>query len=192
MTDPDPMPWRDWHFPLDDETTTLRETLAQAEEHLFEQDDVPLIVQIVENPRFKIPWVNLLRGRVDLHDHDCIHALLGRGLLAKDEAFVIGFTMGSTNRITTAQAKLYELAARYLYPGTYRFTDDDVHIFQDAVALGFVSDCTPLDQVDYRAMMHMSLGEVRRAVGLETALLKAYYAIEAKRYPGDPASSRLL
>ena len=192
MTDPDPMPWRAWHFPLDDETTTLRETLEQAEAHLFEQDDVPLIVQIVENPRFRIPWVNLLGGRVDLHDHDCIHALLGRGLLAKDEAFVIGFTMGSTNRITTAQAKLYELAARYLYPGTYRFTDDDVHIFQDAVALGFVSDCTPLDQVDYRAMMHMSLGEVRRAVGLETALLKAYYAIEAKRYPGDPASSRLL
>ena len=93
--------WRDWHVPLAHDTFTLHEIILSAKEDQASQDDVPLIVQLVENPKFDLPWINVFNGAVNLHDHDCIHALLGRGFLPKDEAFVIGFTMGSTNRTHT-------------------------------------------------------------------------------------------
>ena len=34
----------------------------------------------------------------------------------KDEAFVIGFTMGSTNRVSTTEEKLYSFFAKYSLP----------------------------------------------------------------------------
>ncbi len=154
--------------------------------------DVPLIVQLVENPRFDLPWIELFSGAVKLESHDCIHALLGRGLLPKDEAFVIGFTMGSTNRTTTGEQKLYGLVAKYLYPEPYKFSDEDIQVFKDGAHLGYVSDCQRLDKVDYSVLLHLSLGEARNAVGLEVDLLEAYYRIEQKRYPNSAESQRLL
>ena len=62
----------------------------------LEAEDVPLIIKLVENPKYDI---GLFAGNVSLYNHDCIHLLLGRGLRVKDEAFVIGFTMGSTKKM---------------------------------------------------------------------------------------------
>jgi hypothetical protein len=42
-----------------------------------------------------------------LEGHDCMHVILGRGLLNQDEAFVIGFTMGSARKITEQHATEY-------------------------------------------------------------------------------------
>ena len=53
---------------------------------------MPLIIKLVENPNYKTS--KLFGGAVDLFTHDCIHVLLGRGLLPKDEAFVIGVLWG--------------------------------------------------------------------------------------------------
>ena len=61
------------------------------------QEDVPLIIKLVENPKYFTS--KLFTGAVDLFTHDCIHVLLGRGLLPKDEAFVIGYTMGSGKKM---------------------------------------------------------------------------------------------
>ncbi|MCH9670486.1 MAG: hypothetical protein K0U93_03465 [Gammaproteobacteria bacterium] len=184
--------WRDWQIPLSCREVTLADALKSAEHMAADQNDVPLIIRLIENPKFDIPGVNIFDGAVNLYDHDCIHALLGRGLLSKDEAFVIGFTMGSTNRVSTTQQKLFELAARYLYPGPYKFSDEDIHVFKDAVSLGFVSDCDPLDRVDYRSRVDQTLGEVRAELGIETDLLEAYYRIEQRRYPDAKTSLRLL
>jgi hypothetical protein len=175
--------WRDWIVPLSEESMTLREILKASSHLRAEQTDIPLIIQLVENPKFDIPGIDLFNGAVDLHTHDCIHVLLGRGMLPKDEAFVIGFTMGSTNRVTSTEERLFSLAAKYLYPGPYRFSDEEIRVFKDATRLGFISDCEPLSEVNYEQYMDVAVGQIRERIGLESDLLKAYYRIEKHRYP---------
>lgn len=184
--------WRDWIIPISEESLTLRQTLESSSHLKADQDDIPLIIQLVENPRFDIPGINPFNGAVDLHTHDCIHAILGRGMLPKDEAFVIGFTMGSTNRVTATEERLFTLASKYLYPGPYKFSDQEIQVFKDAVRLGFISDCAPLSEINYDHYMDLSVKEIREIIGVEADLLRAYYRIEKKRYPEDKASSRLI
>ena len=184
--------WRTWHVALSVTGVTLQQILDSAAHMAADQSDIPLVVQLIENPRFDLPMVDLFNGAVDIDAHDCIHALLGRGLLPKDEAFVIGFTMGSTNRVSSTEEKLYTLAARYLYPGPYKFNDDEIQIFKDAVRLGYISDCESLDKVDYSKYLDWEITALREHLGIEASLLRAYYEIEMRRHPQDPATSRLL
>ena len=183
--------WQDWIVPIACEQVSLAEALETAHHIAAQPRDIPLIVRLCENPKFEIPGFGF-DGAVTLDDHDCIHALLGRGLRSKDEAFVVGFTMGSTNRVSTTQETLYAWASQYLYPKPYRFRDSDVQVYRDAVRLGYVSDCQPLNQVDFQPLLSKSLAEARTELGIETDLLRAHYRIEAKRYPKSEASQRLL
>lgn len=183
---------RNWHIPLSaglrDFKTAKDELAAQA----LAQEDIPLLVQLVENPRFDLPGIEIFNGATDLDTHDHIHILLGRGLLAADEAFVIGFTMGSTNRVTSTEEKLYSFFAKYLFPKVYRFNDEALQIFKDAVRLGYISDCQRLDKVDYPSLYGLTIAEARAAIGLEADLLHAYYTIEKKRYPTSLCAQRLV
>ena len=184
--------WTDWHVPFLREEITLREAHADLSKLGARQEDIPLMIQLVENPRFNLPGFDLFHGAVDLQTHDYIHILLGRGLLAEDEAFVIGFTMGSTNKVTTFEENLYALASRHFYPKAYQFNDEAIRIFKDATKLGYISDCQPLDQVRYSQYLDWKLRDIRTALGLEGDLLLAYYRIEQRRYPKSKASQRLL
>lgn len=189
MADPG---WRDWHVPLSAGTRTLREAHASLKRFALEQREVPLLVQLVENPRFDLPGIEIFSGATELGPHDYIHIILGRGLLPKDEAFVLGFTMGSSNRVGEIEERLYTLIARYLYPTGYRFDDEDVQVYRDAVRLGYVSDCRSLAEVDFGPLLDLPLQRVRRELGVEEDLLRAYYAIEQRRYPRSVESARLL
>lgn len=184
--------YKDWHIPFSHDEITLREARASLAELGAKQEDIPLMIQLVENPRFDIPGFDLFHGAVDIRTHDCIHILLGRGLLSKDEAFTIGFTMGSTHKVTTLEEKLYSLISKHLYPKVYQFDDEAIHVFKDAVRLGFLSDCQPLNQVKYEDYLDCSLREIREKIGIEKDLILAYYRIERKRYPNSKASLRLL
>lgn len=183
--------WKDWYIPLAVEDITIRECLATQTPVAAGSHDIPLIVKLVENPKFDIPGINLFNGSVSLEDHDVIHVLLGRGMLPKDEAFVIGFTMGSTNRMTSSEKKMYSLVAKYLYPGPYKFSDEDIIVFKKAAHLGFVSDCQPLDKIDFSKYMDMTVKQARQALGIETDLLAAYYQIEQARFPQFKECQRL-
>ena len=184
--------YRDWYVPLKQDTISLhcaRDSMALVR---AEQDAVPLMVQLVENPKFQIPGIRLFHGAVDLAQHDYIHILLGRGLLNKDEAFTIGFTMGSTNKVTTTEETLYSLISQYLYPKVYQFDKDAVEVFKNAVRLGYISSCVPLDEYDFQPYLDLPVREVRKLIGLEEQLLLAYYQIEKSRYPDSRDSQRLL
>jgi hypothetical protein len=177
-----------WHVPLSRGSMTMREAAADlARISVAAPEDIPLMVRLAENPKF-----NIFHGSVTLATHDHIHALLGRGLLAKDEAFVVGFTMGSTHRLGATEEKLFEMIAEHLYPGIFRFSKEDVHIFRDAVRLAFISDVEALDRVDYERHLDAPLAAARSTLGVDEALLRAYYAIEKRRYPEAPESRRLL
>jgi len=171
-------------------------TLRQAYDRLMAvgnpPTDVPLIVRLAENPEFHFLGFGFFKGRVTLRQHDFIHILLGRGLTLMDEAFVIGFTMGSSNRVSTREKEIFSFLASKLYPKQYRFTKDGTQVFKDAVHMGYVSDCDPLEGVDFEPMLDLPLGEIRRRIRLEDDLLQAYYRIEARRYPKSAASQRLI
>jgi hypothetical protein len=192
---PDPQrsaSWQHWHVPLSARAVTLREAYETLRPIGLDQRDIPFIIQLVEHPKYDLPGIDLFPGAVDLRTHDLIHIVLGRGLLLKDEAFVIGFTMGSTDRIGATEEKLYEFFSRYIFPSGYRFGDDEVRVFKDAVRLGYISDCRSLAQVDYDAFLDVSLGDIRLELGIEVELLRAFFAIEQRRYPNSPESQRLL
>ncbi|HEU0199559.1 MAG TPA: hypothetical protein VFR86_03905 [Burkholderiaceae bacterium] len=186
------MDYETWHVPLADGHLLLGDAYGSLRAVGLRQDQIPFIVQLIENPRFDVPGIELFPGATDLETHDYIHVLLGRGLLPKDEAFVLGFTMGSTNRMSATEERLYELFARYLYPKSYRFGEDEMQVFRDAVRLGYVSDCASLAEADYAARARQSIAAVRAELGVEEDLLRAYYAIEKRRYPTAPECQRLL
>lgn len=184
--------WQDWHLPLSEGAVTLGEALDSLAQVGAAQNEIPLIIQLVENPRYDIPGLDIFHGAVALPEHDAIHCLLGRGLLPKDEAFVIGFTMGSTRKVGSTEEKLFALVARHLYPGIYRFAEDDVRVFRDAVRLAWICECQSLDKVPFQTLRQYPLGELRAALGLDEDLLRAYYALEKRRFPGVRESQRLL
>jgi len=187
-----PNPVEEWFIPLSETRLTLRQAHSQLAAFGLKQEDVPLIIQLVENPKFDLPGIDLFHGAADLETHDFIHILLGRGLLIKDEAFVIGFTMGSTNRVSTTEERLFSLITRFVYPKGYRFSQEDLQVYRDAVRLGYVSDCKPLAEIDFKPYLDWPLGKIRQDIGLEVDLLRAYYAIEARRYPEIQESTRNL
>jgi hypothetical protein len=184
--------YEQWHLPLSQEDRLLADAYADLRAVGLRQEQVPFIVQLVENPRFDLPGFDLFPGATDLATHDYIHILLGRGLLPIDEAFVLGFTMGSTNRVDATEETLYTFFAQYLYPKSYRFGERELAVFRDAVRLGFVSDCVSLAAADYPSLHGHTLRQARDALGIETALLRAYFEIERRRYPDSAASARLL
>lgn len=76
--------------------------------------------------------------------------------------------MGSTNKVTTAaEETLYSLISQYLYPKVYHFDKNAVEVFKNAVRLGYISSCVPLDEFDFQPYLDLPVREVRKLLGLE-------------------------
>jgi len=83
-----PTGWKDWNPMLNNGEKKLGTVLKTMPSN--EQQDISSVVKLFENPSSPIA----LPGAINLERHDCIHVILGRGLLPQDEAFVIGFYHG--------------------------------------------------------------------------------------------------
>ena len=180
--------YRDWHIPFAQGNITLREGLSSLNKLGADDEEIPLIIRLVENPQ----GLKIFPGCVSLKQHDCIHLILGRGLLPKDEAFVIGFTMGSTKQMSTWDEKAFSWISNHLYPDIYRFDREDTQVFQDAVRLAAISHCQPLDKVDFEPLLDNRLSDIRHQLGIEEILLEAYFSIEKSRYPLAKECQRLI
>jgi hypothetical protein len=180
--------YRDWFVPFECDQISLRQGLASLEKLGAPAEEIPLIVRLLENPE----GLGLLPGSVSLHQHDCIHLLLGRGLLPKDEAFIIGFTMGSTKRLSIWEERIFSWISHHFYPDIYRFSKEDLAIFKDAIHLAQVSHCLPFDTINFEQYLDMPLKKIRENIGLEVDLIQTYYALEKIRYPNAKESQRLL
>jgi hypothetical protein len=123
---------------------------------------VPFIVRVLENPRSPLA----LPGAVDLFGHDCIHLVLARGLLPQDEAFVLGFTLGATRKYSAFHVSFFKWCASRLYPGPFRFDSVDAQVFEHGVRSGRASGAADLSRFDFRAVLHVPLGALRRELGL--------------------------
>jgi hypothetical protein len=175
-----------WHIPLANDTISIKEALDTMESFKLNQDDVPFIIQLFENPKYKV-----LPGTVSLQCHDIIHILLGRGLLPKDEAFVIGFTMGSTKGLTSIDTAIFEFVTRYLYPKGYTFGDDEFVVFDMGVKAAENMGCPDLSKLDLTSYIGYTINKAREKLGIDILELIRQYSIEMRSYDSIE-SQRLL
>ena len=142
----------------------------------------------MENPKYDI---GLFAGNVSLYNHDCIHLLLGRGLRVKDEAFVIGYTMGSTKKMRRWRRNLYMFCAKYLFPQGYSFGEEERFVFNMGVMAG--SQCpSDLSNVDFNQYVNNRISFVRKELGIDQKLFLSCYEVEKKCFPESLESQRLL
>ena len=176
-----------WHHPLSKGSNLLCKVLDEMQDFKLAQEDVPLIIKLTENPKYFTS--KLFTGAVDLFTHDCIHVILGRGLLPKDEAFVIGYTMGSGKKMSRWRRNLFLWVCKRLYPEGYKFTEEERYIFYSGVMAG--SRC-PIDlsKVDFKELLDYKVQAIREKLGIDKELLKCYYCAE-KRLFDDKESQRL-
>ena len=177
-----------WHHPLGGGSSFLYKVLDGMQGFKLSQDDVPLVIKLTENPKYAI--ARFFGGAVDLFSHDCIHVLLGRGLLVKDEAFVIGYTMGSSKKMKRWRRNLFMFISKYLYPEGYKFGEEERFVFYAGVMAG--EKCpTDLSKVDFHKLLDYKVQGAREKLGIDKDLLKCYYCFEKKCLPESPESQRL-
>jgi len=152
------------------------ETLLQAYLRMPKDSpqSIPWYVSMLEHPASPLA----LPGAVSLFEHDCIHLVLGRGLASRDEAFVLGFTMGSSRSCTRWQRELFLVCAQRLYRGSFRFSKADTEVYELAFETARTSNVEPLDQPNYRDHLPLSLANVREALGISVEKLRTLYEIE--------------
>jgi hypothetical protein len=182
-----PMPGSlvDWNPGLDNGAQTLRSVYDCIPREYAPA--IPWYVKMLENPASPIA----LAGAVDVVAHDCIHILLGRGTLAQDEAFVIGFTMGASGTLSPLQHRLFAFCARFIYRDSYRFSPIDRMVFDIAVDVAVRMKTVPLDRVEFGPLMDQSIGKIRAALAIDPIELVAAYEQERNLWPTSPAAQRL-
>lgn len=177
--------YRDWHPGLDNSNKTLGSVLKTMPAN--EQQDISAVVKLFENPASPIA----LPGAVNLERHDCIHAVLGRGLLPQDEAFVIGFTMGTSKYISGFAESLFKKAAKYLYPHPYKFNDEHLMAFELGLRYGKACKVNEVYEFPFEHFKDIPLGIIRRKLGINISELKKIYAAEKILLPNSKESKRL-
>ena len=176
-----------WHIRLGREIK-LGGAKKTMENFALAQEEVPLVIKLTENPKYFTS--RLFTGAVDLFTHDCIHIILGRGLLVKDEAFVIGYTMGSAKKMKRWRRNLFMWVCKYLYPEGYKFGEEERFIFYSGVMAG--SKCgVDHSTVKFDRLLDYDLKDIRLLLGVDENLLRCYYCTEKKLFK-DIESQRLL
>lgn len=175
--------WAKWNPGLENGDRTLGEVYRTLPKHEF--TSYPLIVLIVENPKSPIA----LKGKCNLLRHDLIHVLIGRGLFVQDEAFVIGYTMGTSSSIRGFEKEIFKFCARWLYPAKYRFRPLDLLVFDLGFTAGQANKRNLFD-LPLEDMQERKLGELRAELGIDVKLLKNLYGVE-RALVATKASGRL-
>lgn len=179
-----PTEWAKWNPGLDNDTQLLGSIYRTLPTYEF--TSYPAIVLLLENPKSPIA----LKGKCDLLTHDLIHILLGRGLFVQDEAFVIGYTMGTSRAIGGFEKELFKRCAHRLYPPKYRFTRNDLMVYDFGFAAG-QANRIEIFNIRLGDMLERPVGDIRRDLTIDTDLLRSFYAIERSLFQ-TKASARLL
>ena len=177
--------WHEWNPGLHNGERYLQDvinTLPAAK-----ADAIPWLVRLFENPASAIAFP----GAINLSRHDAIHVLLGRGLRNQDEAFVIGFTMGTSSQIHHWQTQSFRWIITHLYPAPYKFTAQDLIAFDLGFALGMQLHTRDLDQFPFEEHAQRRLKDLRQGLGVNSQKLQAIYRLEALLIANTSASHRL-
>ena len=178
--------WSDWSPGLDTDHMTLSEVMATLPGD--DPEAIPEIIRKYENPASP----DALPGAVALERHDCIHAMLGRGLRLQDEAFVIGFTMGAASDINEMHLATFEYVSVHDYPEPFNFKPDHLLAFRLGVGAAFdMSPNTDIHLFPMEERMELKLGDLRSRFGIKATELRAYFRQEELLLPGSRSTRRL-
>ncbi len=177
--------WLAWYPGIDNGQLTVDEVIESMPK--APASKIPWIVKLFENPT---SWLRF-RGAVDLEDHDVMHVLLGRGLQDQDEAFVLGFAMGTAKKISLFQYWVFKLILAKVYPEPYRIPG----FLQPAFDLGFQCGKQTGKRNLYRQQLkqfrNLPLEQARREAGIDMGVVKQFYEQEQQAIPFTIASLRL-
>jgi hypothetical protein len=182
---------QDWHIPFHQDSISLQAALDSVPP-LSELLELPLMIRLQRDPVLSFLGQLVFRAGLDQHQHDCIHIMLGRGLMAMDQAFVLGFTLGSSKKGSMPEHKLHGEVGRHFNKNASLFNEAESVVFKDGIKLAYLSFCAPMDSFDFTPWHDTPLRQIREAIGLEPELMQAYFAVEKHRYPHVLASQRLL
>lgn len=178
------MNYAEWNPGIENGDATLQSVLDTLPGN--DSTDISLIVKLIENPRspFSLP------GAISLEAHDCVHAIVGRGLLNQDEAFVIGFTMGNASDLKYWQENLYKYYAAYVFPKIYRFGERELIAFDMGVTFGKTRRHKNIHKVNFEPLKNRTMGEIRAMFDINVDLLRHFRYIEKNMFKSK-ASRRL-
>lgn len=179
-------------IPFHKDEITLKAAVEQVSGTTPNRDQAPLLVRLAHELAKQKDASGFLHHGLSIQQHESIHVLLGRGFLVMDEAFTTGFTIGCAKKTTTTSEKLYAQISTRIFPLLTELDAEAIAVFKDAVKLAYVSYCMPLDTFDFQQWMDQPVKKLRKIVGLEPELLRAYFEVEKRRYPNSAASQRLL
>ncbi|MBI1275638.1 hypothetical protein GC177_06675 [bacterium] len=177
--------WKDWTPGLDTGNQLLGEVYDTLQGN--DPDAINFFVWLFENPKSPIA----MKGAISLERHDCVHILLGRGLLPQDEAFVIGYTMGTAKNISRFEARLFKLITNKIYPNPYRFSADNLVAYNMGLRLGKLNPVGKIYDMALETMKHKRIDELRALCGIDAEALRRVYAAEQVMIPGSKESERL-
>lgn len=177
--------WYEWNPGLHNGDLTLQEVIATLP--AANPEDIPWLVRLFENPASPIAFP----GAINLTRHDALHALLGRGLRNQDEAFVIGFTMGSSDHIHRWQIHFFRWIITHLYPAPYQFCRQDLIAFDLGFNFGQAIPIRDLGHYPFEKYSAVTLDELRHRLGINAAKLHAIYRFESLLIANSRASHRL-
>lgn len=167
--------WKEWRperFPQ----KTLREVLSEAPR--VAPDKIPWQVRLLENPESK--WA--FPGAISLFRHDCIHALLCASFHPLDEAYVIGFTMGTDRRTRWWHYYLFKFLTSFFYPKYYKFKKHDLAEFSKGYKLARRSPVSNLADFPFEEYQDKTLGELRKILGISWFETEEQYKEWSKRW----------
>jgi len=180
--------WLAWYLGLDNDTATIGEVLETLPK--TPEAAIPWSVRIFENPE---SWFRF-RGAIHLADHDVLHVLLGRGLQDQDEAFVLGFAMGTAKSVSWFQYYIFKLAIVRLYPEPYRIPSFLLPAFdiglRCAVEIGR-KDLYHEPLKNLKDLKDLTVSEARERCGINPAILQQAFREEKEKIPFTIASLRL-
>ena len=128
---------------------------------LAKANTIPFIIQLFENPKYDFIRFGRLPGSIDLFKHDLLHILLNQDMSMHGEAYVIGYTMGSTKRVTAIDIIVFKLISRFIYPKNYKFDSHALSFFDTGIEDGYSSNAMDLNKVNFNRLLNKPLYEVR-------------------------------
>lgn len=177
--------WYEWNPGLHNGDWSLHaviDTLPAAD-----PTDIPWLVRLFENPASPIAFP----GAIQLARHDALHVLLGRGLRNQDEAFVIGFTMGTCDPIHSWQIRAFRWLITHVYPAPYQFCTQELIAFDLGFNFGQNLPARNLGDYPFERYAECTLDELRRRLGINPAKLHAIFRLESLLIADSRASHRL-
>ncbi len=149
------------NFDSDRSHRTLKKCLQSLQGD--KQSDIPFMIWLLENPDSIFP----LPGKINLYNHDCLHILLDRESSLFDEAFVIGFTMGSDLKTNRFHLAVFKILSNLLYPKQYKFERQQFELLKIAFDYGRKLKVKNINQIDFKTYENKTVGEMRKFLGID-------------------------